>query len=82
LGVLKECVLLKLTNGCIITPSLEFHSDICPIFRNVYEKVANKKMAKETSFQVTGLHPFNPDVSFSDEDFLPSEVIHSLQGNL
>jgi hypothetical protein len=38
------------------------------------------KIEKE-SFQVTGLHSFNQD-AFPDEDFLPSEVMNRLQGNL
>jgi hypothetical protein len=46
----------------------------------VYEKVANMKIAIE-SFQATGLHPLSPDV-FPGEDFLPSEVMNRLKGNL
>jgi hypothetical protein len=42
--------------------------------------VANTKITKE-SLQVTGLHPFNPNV-FSDEDFHPSELINRHKGNL
>jgi hypothetical protein len=55
-------------------------SDIYLIFRNAYEKVANKKISKE-SFNDTGLHPFNPD-GFPDEDILPSEVMNRHQENL
>jgi hypothetical protein len=47
-------------------------SDICLIFRNAYERVANMEKAKH-AFQATGIHPFSHDV-FSDADFLPSEV--------
>jgi hypothetical protein len=55
-------------------------SDIYLIFRNAYEKVAKMKIAKE-SLQATGLHPFNPDFFFSDEDFLLLEFINRPQGN-
>jgi hypothetical protein len=55
-------------------------SDICLIFRNAYERVANMEKAKH-AFQATGIHPFIPDV-FSDADFLSSEVTNWPQGSL
>jgi hypothetical protein len=55
-------------------------SDICLIFRNAYEWVANMEKAKH-AFQAKGIHPFKPDVFF-DEDFLPSEVTDRPQGSL
>jgi hypothetical protein len=55
-------------------------SDICLIFRNAYENVANMNTAKER-FQVTGLRPAKPGV-LSDEDFLASDFINRPQGNM
>jgi hypothetical protein len=46
-----------------------------------YERVANMEKAKH-AFQAPGIHPFNPDVCVSDEDFLPSEVNYRPQGIL
>ena len=47
-------------------------TDICFIFREAYERVANLEKAKN-AFRATGIHPYSPDV-FTEENFLPSQV--------
>jgi len=71
-GQLKIVYAAEAAKWYTTTLGLQFHSDICHIFWNACEKIANVNNAKE-AFQVTGLEPFNSDM-FSDDDFLPSDV--------
>jgi RNA polymerase subunit RPABC4/transcription elongation factor Spt4 len=72
-GPLKEAYAQEADRWLLNHPGSKItQTSVARIFRSAYERVANMKTAVR-AFVTTGIHPVNRN-TFSDEEFIPSEV--------